>query len=88
MPPSTATQVETLRLTVCTVYSVTVELATSARPGSSSSRLPASELVVRGGHDRVDVLGDRRRLLGGRVGHAEAAAEVVDGKVAERRDRR
>ena len=39
MPPSTATQVETLRLTVCTVYSVTVELATSARPGSSSSRL-------------------------------------------------
>ena len=45
MPPSTATQVETLRLIVCTVYSVTVELATRARPGSSSSRLssPSSE---------------------------------------------
>ena len=40
MPPSTATQVETLRLTDWTVYSVTVELATSARPGSNSSRLP------------------------------------------------
>ena len=41
MPPSTATQVETLRLTVWTVYSVTAEFATSARPGSSSSRLSA-----------------------------------------------
>ena len=41
IPPSTATHVETLRLTVWTVYSVTVELATSARPGSSSSRLSA-----------------------------------------------
>ena len=49
MPPSTATQVETLRLTVWTVYSVTVELATSARPGSSSSRLsgPSSACTVR-----------------------------------------
>ena len=41
MPPSTATHVETFRLTVWTVYSVTVEFATSARPGSSNSRLSA-----------------------------------------------
>ncbi len=40
MPPSTATQVETLRFTVSTVYSVTPALATSARPGSSATRLP------------------------------------------------
>ncbi len=40
MPPSTATQVETLRFTVWTVYRVTVELATSDRPGSINRRLP------------------------------------------------
>ena len=35
----------------------------------------------------VDVLLDRRRLLVGRVGDAEAAAEVVGREVAERRER-
>src|SRR4051812_10911637 len=40
MPPSTATYVMTLRLTDSTLYSVTVEFATSARPGSSRTRLP------------------------------------------------
>ena len=63
MPPSTATQVETLRLTVSTVYRVTVELATSARPGSSSSRLSGAELGMHGVDDRVDVCS----AVGGRL---------------------
>ena len=88
MPPSTATQVETLRLTVCTVYSVTVEFATSARPGSISSRLPGPSSAWTVVDDRVDVVGDRRRLLLGGVRDAEPAAEVVDVEVAERRERR
>ena len=44
MPPSTATQVETLRLTLSTVYSVTPAFAQSARPGSISRRLPGASI--------------------------------------------
>ena len=84
MPPSTATQVETLRLTVWISYSVTVELATSARPGSIRIRLPAPSSARHRAGERRDVVGDRGRLLLGLVGDPEAAAEVVDVEVAER----
>ena len=67
MPPSTATQVETLRLTLSTVYSVTAEFATSERPGSISRRRPRAERVAgRRSTSVADVVGDRGRLPGPR----------------------
>ena len=41
MPPSTATNVRPVRLTVLTWYSVTQDRATSDRPGSMTSFAPA-----------------------------------------------
>ena len=87
MPPSTATQVETLRLTVSTVYRVTVELATSARPGSSSSRLSSPISSCSAPTIASTYCSASRRPLVGRVGGTEPAAEVVDAELPELRDR-
>ena len=51
------------------------------------SRLPAPEDLAHGGGLGLDVGLDRRRLVLGRVGDAEAAAEVVDRELAEAGDR-
>ena len=74
MPPSTATKP---RLTSITEYSVTPALATSARPGSSSSSMSSPKVSCARSTSELHPLARlRRRLVG--VGDAHAAAEVVD----------
>ena len=89
MPPSTATK-RTLAVGQVDVLDRFDRVerharrsATSARPGSIESSLPgpSSSSAVR--RIVVHVLGDRRRAAVRRVGHREAAAEVVGGEVAE-----
>jgi hypothetical protein len=77
MPPSTATNVRPVCLTVVTRYSVAHELATSDRPGSMTSLAPAGQVASGGRGDRVQVLIDGRRFVLERVPDAEPAAHVV-----------
>ena len=46
------------------------------------------QVLARGADQRVEVVADRRRLVGVGVARAEPAAEVVDRELAERGDRR
>ena len=58
------------------------------RPGSMISSAASRKVLARGADERVEIGADGRRLVGVGVARAEAAAQVVDGELAERSDRR
>ena len=84
MPPSTLTQVETLLLDADHAVERDAAVGDQRAAGLDSRRLPGAELLARRADERADVVLDRRRILVGGVGDAEAAAEVVDRELAER----
>ena len=66
MPPSTATQVETLRLTVCDRVERDRRVGHQRPPGLEQQPLARAQLGVHGIDDRVHVLLDARRTAGRR----------------------
>ena len=86
MPPSTATNVGSPRLTVTTLYSVIPARATTLRPGSTRIRACAGRYVRAASVSACSHSRGVGAMLVVGVAHAEAAAEVVDVELPHLRD--